>query len=42
MHWKVEWKYLLLIIGVFLACYYLPVGTVRFDHAMLEAFYLVK
>ncbi|ADW17416.1 permease [Desulfobulbus propionicus DSM 2032] len=42
MEWKVEWKYLLLIIGVFLACYYLPVGTERFDNAILEAFHLVK
>lgn len=42
MHWKAEWKYLLLIIGVFLTCFYLPVGTLRFDHAILEAFHLVK
>jgi hypothetical protein len=42
MIWKNEWKYLLLIIGVFLACYYLPVGSVRFDNAVLEAFHLVK
>jgi hypothetical protein len=42
MNWKFEWKYLLLIIGVFLACYYLPVGSVRFDNAILEAFHLVK
>jgi len=42
MEWKIEWKYLLLITGIFLACYYLPVGTERFDHAILEAFHLVK
>lgn len=42
MEWKTEWKYLLLIIGVFLACFYLPVGTERFDNAVLEAFHLVK
>ena len=42
MEWKVEWKYLLLIIGIFLACYYLPVGAERFDNAILEAFHLVK
>jgi len=42
MDWKDEWKYLLVIIGVFLACFYLPVGTIRFDNAMLEAFHLVK
>ena len=42
MNWKNEWKYLLLIIAVFLACFYLPVGSVRFDNAILEAFHLVK
>jgi hypothetical protein len=42
MEWKAEWKYLALIIGVFLACFYLPVGTERFDNAILEAFHLVK
>ncbi len=42
MNWKNEWKYLLLILSVFLACYYLPVGSVRFDNAILEAFHLVK
>jgi uncharacterized protein len=42
MEWKAEWKYLLLIVGVFLACFYLPVGTERFDNAILEAFHLVK
>ncbi len=42
MNWKDEWKILLLIIAGFLACFYLPVGTVRFDNAILEAFHLVK
>ncbi|ADW18979.1 permease [Desulfobulbus propionicus DSM 2032] len=42
MEWRDEWKYLLLIIGVFLACFYLPVGMERFDNAMLEALHLVK
>ncbi len=42
MNWKSEWKYLLLIAGVFLACFYLPIGSVRFDNAILEAFHLVK
>jgi uncharacterized membrane protein YraQ (UPF0718 family) len=42
MNWKDEWKPLTLIIAVFLACYYLPVGTGRFDNAILEAFHLVK
>jgi uncharacterized membrane protein YraQ (UPF0718 family) len=42
MTWKTEWKYLFWIIAGFLACFYLPVGNERFDHAVLEAFYLVK
>ena len=42
MNWKNEWKKLALIAGVFLACFYLPVGAHRFDNALLEAFHLVK
>ena len=42
MSWKTEWKYLLWIVAGFLICFYLPVGNSRFDHAVLEAFYLVK
>jgi uncharacterized membrane protein YraQ (UPF0718 family) len=42
MNWKDEWKSLLLIVVAFLACFYLPVGTERFNNAILEAFYLVK
>jgi len=41
-YWKREWKSFLTITIVFLACYYLPVGTPRFDNAVLEAFHLVK
>jgi len=41
-YWKQEWKSLLTITVVFLICYYLPVGTPRFDNAILEAFHLVK
>lgn len=40
--WKKEWKNFLAIAAVFLVCYYLPVGTKRFDNAILEAFHLVK
>ena len=40
--WKNEWKSFLTIAIVFIACYYLPVGTARFDNAILEAFHLVK
>lgn len=42
MNWKSEWKILLLIGGVFLAFFYLPVGTERFDNAVMEALYLTK
>jgi uncharacterized membrane protein YraQ (UPF0718 family) len=42
MNWRQEWKALLIIVAVFLGCFYLPVGKSRFDNAILEAFYLVK
>ncbi|MBU0483076.1 MAG: permease [Proteobacteria bacterium] len=42
MEWKREWKPLTWIIAIFAACYYLPVGVVRFDNAVLEALHLVK
>jgi uncharacterized membrane protein YraQ (UPF0718 family) len=42
MNWKKEWKKLALIAGVFLACFYLPVGTARFNNAILESLELVK
>ncbi len=42
MDWKKEWKPLAAIVSVFLACYYLPVGSLRFDNALLEAIHLVK
>ena len=42
MSWKNEWKILLVIVGVFLACFYLPIGNVRFDTAIMEALHLVK
>jgi len=38
MDWKKEYKSLLWIIGVFIFLYYLPIGTKRFDHAIIEAF----
>jgi uncharacterized protein len=41
-YWREEWKPLAIIIGVFLACYYIPVGNARFDNAVTEAFHLVK
>ncbi|MCG3147809.1 MAG: hypothetical protein PCFJNLEI_01250 [Verrucomicrobiae bacterium] len=42
MNWRKEWKPLALIVGLFLACFYLPVGNLRFDNAITEAFELVK
>ena len=42
MLWRTEWKHLLIIVTAFLACFYLPVGSARFDHAVLEAFHLVQ
>lgn len=42
MDWKTEWKPLAVIVAVFIACFYLPIGTVRFDGAVSEALHLVK
>lgn len=42
MSWKHEWKWVALLVGGFLAVFYLPVGSARFDGAVLEAFHLVK
>jgi uncharacterized membrane protein YraQ (UPF0718 family) len=42
MDWKKEWKPLLWIVAIFLALFYLPVGTLRFDQAISEALHLAK
>ena len=42
MDFKSEWKKLLFIAAVFLACFYLPVGSSRFDNAIGESLHLVK
>lgn len=42
MDFKHEWKKLVLIAGVFLACFYLPVGVRRFDGALIESLHLVR
>ncbi|NCC50303.1 MAG: hypothetical protein EOM20_03720 [Spartobacteria bacterium] len=42
MDWKQEWRKLAVIAGVFLACFYLPVGWARFDNAIMESLHLVK
>ncbi len=42
MNWKDEWKWAALLLGGFLVVFYLPVGSTRFDGAVLESFHLVK
>ena len=42
MNWRTEWKKLAVITIVFLAFFYLPLGTKRFDSAVIESFHLVK
>lgn len=42
MSWREEWKPLLVGLVVFLGCYWLPVGNLRFDRAVMEAFSLVR
>jgi len=42
MNLKEHWKKPAIIISVFLCCYYLPIGTVRFDNAIGESLHLVK
>ncbi len=42
MNWKDEWKKLFWIVTAFLAIFFLPIGTQRFDNAILEAFHLAK
>lgn len=42
MSWKREAAWLAGIAGTFFAFYFLPIGTERFDGALLEAFHLAK
>lgn len=42
MEWKREYKYLLWMVGGFLAFFYLPVGWPRFDNAVTEGLQLTK
>ncbi len=37
-----EWKKLAAIIAIFIGCYFLPIGTARFDNALMESLQLVK
>ena len=40
--WKNEWKALLLMVTIFLGCFYLPVESRKFTNAILESLQLVK
>lgn len=42
MNSKQEWKILAYLVGVFVLCFYLPIGWERFDASVLEALHLVK
>jgi len=42
VNWKKEWKALVSALGLFLAFFYLPVGTARFDNALTEALHLAR
>lgn len=42
MDWRTEWKKAALVVGVFLAFYYLPVGNARFDRSVLEGLHLAR
>jgi uncharacterized protein len=42
MEWKKESKILLYIGIIFSICYFLPIGNIRFNNAVLESLYLVK
>ena len=42
MSWRTEWKKLAVIVAVFLGCFYLPVGGLRFDNAVTESLHLVR
>lgn len=42
MDWRTEWKWLGIGVGGFAAVFLLPVGTTRFDGAVLESLHLLK
>ena len=42
MNWKQEWKTLAVLVIVFMVCFHLPVGSARFDGAVMESLHLVK
>jgi len=42
MFWRHEWKALALVLAAFLGIFFLPVGQIRFDQAILEGLHLTK
>jgi len=40
--WRIEWKKLLVILALFLAFFWLPVGNARFDNAVMESLELAR
>ncbi len=42
MGWRSEWRRLAAAAAVFAAIFALPIGTTRFDNAVLESLYLLK
>jgi uncharacterized protein len=42
MELKSEWKKLLVVIGVFAGCFYLPIEFSRFNNAVIESLHLVR
>jgi uncharacterized protein len=41
-YWRKEWKPLALVVSIFLAVYYLPVHSLRFQSALMESLHLAK
>ncbi len=41
-NWKSEWKSLAVMVAVFLIAFHLPVGSLRFDNAVMESLHLLK
>ncbi|MBN2461508.1 MAG: permease [Candidatus Cloacimonetes bacterium] len=42
MNWRKEWKILAAMTGVFLLAYFFPVGSERFQNALLESFHMLR
>jgi uncharacterized membrane protein YraQ (UPF0718 family) len=40
--WRDEWKWLVGLAAVFAACFFMPIGSARFEGAVLEALALVR